>query len=189
MNTDSLVWYVGTALLYTALAMLGLAAASRLTGLWSMTRILPTAFPILFFVVLTQHPFPDPATLQCPFPYTTPQLVPFDVVQRVLIQWSQEESALGWLLRISQLSVIMNVVLCAVIGAMLARHQMRLRTAVLLGFCLSLTVELTQLTGIWGIYPCAYRKFDVDDLILNTSGVAIGVAVARLLGWLRSAKV
>lgn len=159
--------------------MLALAMVSRMTGFWSITRVLPTAFPILFFVVLTQHPLPDPATLHCPVRYTAPQLIPFDVVQRVLVQWSQEESALRWLLRISPLSAIMNLVLCIVIGAMLARHSMHLSTAVLLGFGLSLTVELTQLTGIWGIYPCAYRKFDIDDLILNTLGVAIGFALTE----------
>ena len=48
------------------------------------------------------------------------------------------------------------------------------------GFGLSLTVELTQLTGLWGLYPCPYRQFDVDDLILNTTGVALGFAVVRL---------
>jgi glycopeptide antibiotics resistance protein len=44
-----------------------------------------------------------------------------------------------------------------------------------------LAVELTQLTGIWGLYPCPYRQFDVDDLILNTTGVVIGFALARVL--------
>ncbi len=41
-------------------------------------------------------------------------------------------------------------------------------------FCTSLFFELTQLTGIFGIYKYAYRLFDVDDLILNTSGGIIG---------------
>jgi glycopeptide antibiotics resistance protein len=67
-----------------------------------------------------------------------------------------------------------------VIGALLARHSIQMRTAVLMGFGLSLSIELTQLTGVWGLYACAYRKFDADDLILNTLGAAIGfAAVAR----------
>jgi uncharacterized RDD family membrane protein YckC len=42
----------------------------------------------------------------------------------------------------------------------------------------SLFFELTQLTGVWFIYPCAYRLFSVDDLILNTVGAALGWLIA-----------
>lgn len=55
-----------------------------------------------------------------------------------------------------------------------------------IGFAISLAIELTQRTGIWGYFPCAYRVFDVDDLILNTSGAVIGsvltIPIVRLLG-------
>lgn len=44
----------------------------------------------------------------------------------------------------------------------------------LLGFGVSLLIESTQLTGVWGLFPCAYRYFEVDDLITNTSGAVIG---------------
>jgi hypothetical protein len=43
-----------------------LAALGRFAGLTALARALPTLFPILFFVVLTQHPLPDPETLDCP---------------------------------------------------------------------------------------------------------------------------
>jgi uncharacterized RDD family membrane protein YckC len=49
------------------------------------------------------------------------------------------------------------------------------------GFGLSLAFELTQLTGIWGIYAVRYRTFDVDDLIANTAGAALGWALAPLV--------
>lgn len=50
--------------------------------------------------------------------------------------------------------------------------------ATLVGFATTLAIELTQLTGLWGLYPCAFRVFDVDDLILNTAGALLGSLVA-----------
>ncbi|RSM91662.1 VanZ family protein [Kibdelosporangium aridum] len=50
-----------------------------------------------------------------------------------------------------------------------------------IGFGVSLLVEFTQLTGDWFLFPCPYRLFDVDDLITNTLGTAVGVAFAPLL--------
>lgn len=45
-------------------------------------------------------------------------------------------------------------------------------------FCTTLFFEITQLTGIYGIYNCAYRLFDVDDLMMNTFGGVIGYFIA-----------
>ena len=59
--------------------------------------------------------------------------------------------------------------------------------AVLLGFALSLAVEITQLTANFGTAPCQYRIFDVDDLITNTTGAALGWIGATLFLVLRSA--
>lgn len=44
---------------------------------------------------------------------------------------------------------------------------------------LTMAVELTQLTGLRGLYACAYRQFNVDDLILNALGAAVGLLVGR----------
>ena len=33
----------------------------------------------------------------------------------------------------------------------------------------------------WGIYPCAYRVFDVDDLLMNTLGAVLGSALALVV--------
>ena len=46
----------------------------------------------------------------------------------------------------------------------------------------SLLIETAQLTGLFGIYPYAYRCCDVDDVITNTLGAALGWACAWLLG-------
>lgn len=45
-------------------------------------------------------------------------------------------------------------------------------------FLLSLFFELTQLSGLYFIYPRSYRLFDVDDLLLNTCGGIIGYMLA-----------
>lgn len=45
-------------------------------------------------------------------------------------------------------------------------------------FCTTLFFEIAQLTGIYGIYNCAYRLFDVDDLMMNTFGGVIGYFIA-----------
>jgi len=50
-----------------------------------------------------------------------------------------------------------------------------------LGFALSLFFEVTQLTGIYGIYNCPYRIFDVDDLILNSTGALFGYLIGPVI--------
>ena len=48
-------------------------------------------------------------------------------------------------------------------------------------FLLTLFFELTQLSGLYGIYPRPYRLFDVDDLFLNTLGGIIGYAITLVI--------
>ncbi len=50
----------------------------------------------------------------------------------------------------------------------------------ILSFLLSLFLEITQLTGIFFIYPRNYRLFDVDDLFFNTLGGIIGFLIAPI---------
>jgi glycopeptide antibiotics resistance protein len=77
------------------------------------------------------------------------------------------------------LQVLFNVVLFAPLGyflRVLAKRGWLVATAV--GAVISLLIEFTQKTGVWGIYRCAYRVFDVDDLILNIVGALLGSLVA-----------
>ena len=53
--------------------------------------------------------------------------------------------------------------------------------SVFTGLLASLFIEAAQGTGLFGIYPYAYRTADVDDLIYNTSGAALGWACATAL--------
>ena len=78
--------------------------------------------------------------------------------------------------------MILNVALFVPLG-MFARYMLRrgFLATVAIGFGASLLIELTQLTGNWGLYPCAYRFFTTSDLIANTTGAAIGALAAPLL--------
>src|SRR5574344_890438 len=58
--------------------------------------------------------------------------------------------------------------------------KLNLKKTCLYTFLLSLFFELTQLSGLYFIYPRGYRLFDVDDLLLNTFGGFIGYYVANL---------
>ena len=57
------------------------------------------------------------------------------------------------------------------------------------GFALSLLIELTQKTGDWHLYSCAYRLFDVDDLIVNTLGAVVGSLFSLLVVHRRTGKI
>ena len=49
---------------------------------------------------------------------------------------------------------------------------------------LSLFFELTQLSGLYFIYPGPYRLCDIDDIIQNTTGGCVGYALGRIVMWL-----
>ena len=49
------------------------------------------------------------------------------------------------------------------------------------GFIFSLLCEITQITGLFFIYPAPYRVFDVDDLIINTLGAIVGYFITPLI--------
>jgi glycopeptide antibiotics resistance protein len=78
---------------------------------------------------------------------------------------------------------VFNVVLFLPLGAYLRLYFRRrgMPTVVLTGFLVSLLIECTQLTGNWYLFSCPYRLFDVDDLITNTLGTALGILGAPLL--------
>lgn len=75
--------------------------------------------------------------------------------------------------------VMFNIVLTVPFGMLLRYYFHRgWLSAMCWSFLLSLSFEVTQLTGIYGIYDHAYRIFDVDDLICNTFGGMIGFLIA-----------
>jgi VanZ family protein len=84
----------------------------------------------------------------------------------------------------------MNVLLFVPLGAMALRWwRRRFAATVLLGFAVSLLVEITQLSANFGTAPYQYRIFDVDDLMANTAGAAVGAVAAVLFRMLRTGSV
>lgn len=80
------------------------------------------------------------------------------------------------------LQLALNVLLFLPLGFFLRVLGGRgILVALLVGFGVSLGVETTQLTGVWGLYPCAYRVFDVDDLLTNTVGAVLGSLLALVV--------
>lgn len=80
------------------------------------------------------------------------------------------------------LQAAFNVLLFVPFGLILRYYfRRKLWISVAWSLLLSLLFEVTQVTGIYGIFECPYRLFDVDDLLLNTSGGLLGWLVAPWL--------
>ncbi|MDR6573369.1 glycopeptide antibiotics resistance protein [Curtobacterium sp. 320] len=142
----------------------------------------------LALVTYTLLPLPDDVATMCRNA-ASPQLTPFAFLGDVAKEGgiSGPRSLLS---NPASAQVLFNVLLFVPLGA-LARHAVARRRvfAGLLvglgaGFVVSLLIETTQLTGDWFLYPCSYRLFDVDDLLANTTGAAVGTFLAPLVGLL-----
>jgi glycopeptide antibiotics resistance protein len=79
------------------------------------------------------------------------------------------------------LQVAFNVVFFIPLGFLVTYWWRRgVGTAAALGLGVSLLIETTQGSALWGVYPCPYRVAEVDDLITNTSGALIGALLGVL---------
>ena len=78
--------------------------------------------------------------------------------------------------------IIANIIMQVPLGFYLKYYfRVSWKKAVGIGFLFSLFYEMTQLSGVWGIYPYAFRCPDIDDLMNNTLGCMIGFWCAPLL--------
>lgn len=79
------------------------------------------------------------------------------------------------------LQAIFNVLLTLPLGIYLRYYfRLSLWKTIFISFLTSVFFELTQITGLYGIYNAPYRVFDVDDLILNTLGGTIGYIITPI---------
>lgn len=75
--------------------------------------------------------------------------------------------------------LLANILLTLPLGVYLRYYFHRtLKQTVLISLGVSLVFELTQLTGLFFIYPRPYRLCEVDDLMTNTFGGMIGYWLA-----------
>lgn len=112
---------------------------------------------------------------------TTPRynLVPFTFVREFInsthFVWTEPSSYLATLKQAATIQPLFNIFLTVPFGIYLRYFfKTSFKQTLLLSFTLSLFFELTQLSGLYGIYPRPYRLFDVDDLLLNISGGLLG---------------
>lgn len=79
-------------------------------------------------------------------------------------------------------TILFNIVLTLPFGIYLRYFfKKKWYQSLLYTFLLSLFFEVTQLSGLYGIYPRPYRLFDVDDLLINSIGGLLGHAITPLL--------
>lgn len=146
----------------------------RRRGTLGFGHALITIAAVIYGIALWTYtilPLPDPEAIQC----TTAQVRP-------LASLGDIDLGANGLRDPALFQLIANIGLFVPFG-MLVRHltALRIRWVIAAAASISLLIELTQLTGVWGLYPCSYRVFDVDDLLTNTLGAAIGVLLAPLL--------
>ncbi|MBC2097786.1 hypothetical protein HBP99_01960 [Listeria booriae] len=141
-------------------------------------------FYLLCALLLVLLPLPDPDDV-AKMTGSPVQLVPFkfvhDFMTHTTLVWDDPSTYLAALTQAVVLQPIFNILLIIPLGVYL-RYYFRFSfwKTTLFSFLLSLFFEVTQLTGIYGIYPHAYRLFDVDDLMLNTLGGMVGFAIAPM---------
>lgn len=136
-----------------------------------------------FFLTLLPLPSRESVAAMTSSPF---QLVPFQFIHDFLAQTklvlSNPSTYLPAIKQGVFLQPTFNLLLLLPFGIYLRYYfEKSWKKTLLFCFLLSLFFELTQLSGIYGIYPRAYRLFDVDDLILNTLGGMLGYLLTPFL--------
>lgn len=160
-------------------------------GDWDHRRLVGAALASVYaasLVTYTLLPLPDRADVWCSAHSKALQMTPFQFVEDINLT----TNGLTWRQSVKHpvvLQVIFNVIFFIPWGVLARRWAgLSLGMSVLTGFGATLMIETTQASGLWGIYPCAYRLGDIDDLFLNTAGAAIGALLApAFLWWMPSA--
>lgn len=138
-----------------------------------------------FMVILPLPEISEVAKMTTPYA----ELTPFHFVTVFLnksgFQYNDLSTYLPALLSHSFTEPLFNMLLLLPLGVYLRYYFKRsFGQTVLICFAVSLFFELSQLTGLFFIYPRPYRLFDVNDLITNTFGGMLGYWLAPLVQFL-----
>ena len=149
---------------------------TRIVDVWRCTYLYTFCLYFLCAYFVTWLPLPTAQTLAKLAPMSEfIQLVPFQSFMDI----ERETLLRDWAI------ILFNVAMTMPLGYFFREiFHVSLKKAVLAGFLTSLLYEVTQLTGLFFIYPRAYRIFDIDDLIINTFGAFLGYVVAPLISGL-----
>ncbi len=181
----SIAWFPILALLFTVPFLIvqyhkyGSVNLLRAVILYSFIFYLLT---IYFLVIL-----PLPKKSDVTYNPNCIKLIPFrfilDFLKESPFVWNNPSTYLKAIASPSFYTVIFNFFMTIPYGMYLRYYfKCNLKQTIKYSFFLSLFFELTQLSGLYGIYPYPYRVFDVDDLIINTLGGIIGY---YLLGYVQ----
>lgn len=149
---------------------------------------------ILYFlclIALVFFPLPSAEQAACLSTHDI-QIIPFkfvfDIINESPFKLLNPATYIPALLNKAVLQVLFNIIMLIPFGMFLRYYcQYNARKIIILSFLLSFFIELTQLTGMYGIYNGSYRLCDVDDLITNTLGGYLGYSlINRLNGFIPS---
>lgn len=128
-------------------------------------------FYVIGLVCFTLYPMPTDAVEFCRTYHLTPQLTSLQSIMDIKTDGMR-----------AVLQVVMNVLFFVPLGVFLrVLWRVRIWKAIVLSFVASLCIETAQLTGVFGLYPCSYRLFDIDDLLVNTLGGVMGYVFGMLI--------
>lgn len=183
-----LAGYLGQAALAALAGAAALLGLLRLLGVRSSLRAAAALGWALLVAALALLPLPGPGGPDCAAA-PAPLLVPFAVLGHV-VAVAGEGGVAALLADLTTVAAAANLAAFAVLGALAAPWLGRasgrasggalrlLLRAGLAGLAVSLAIETAQASALLGLYPCPWRRFDVDDLILNAAGMALGALAA-----------
>lgn len=158
------------------------AASYRRRGTLTAGRTVLWAAALVYFWAIwtyTLLPLPDPDAIRCAGHNVNPLAFVDDIHGALGRAGGRPLRALS---DVAVLQLLLNVLLFAPLGFLLRVIGGRgVAVAGAVGLALSAFVETTQLTGVWGLYSCAYRVFDVDDMLTNTVGALLGSLLALVV--------
>ncbi|REE67596.1 glycopeptide antibiotics resistance protein [Paenibacillus taihuensis] len=137
-----------------------------------------------FYLILL--PFPSSVHNEPPTTGSYVQWIPFhfvlDIMKETGVDWGHPSTYLRLVQERAVLQVVFNVLLTVPFG-MFLRYYFRTGwlKCLLLTLGLSLFFEVTQVTGIYGIFDYPYRLMDIDDVMTNTVGGMLGFVAAEWL--------
>jgi len=147
------------------------AVVSAMMGLYAVALVAFTLFPLPTFTA---------AFCRRNDAVSHWQWTPFNSLDDVTA-YAADHSVVQTLMSDVFLQVFFNVLFFVPLGFFVAyRFRRGLLGAALISLAVSMLIEVTQGTAIWGLAPCAYRLADVDDLLTNTVGGLVGWAVGLL---------
>ncbi|WP_461028846.1 VanZ family protein, partial [Streptomyces sparsus] len=169
-----------TALIMVPVAVRGYRRRGRAGG-WAVLVFYSFVFYLLAALLQTLMPLPADTDAHCATARyaASPQLEPFAFHGTVSAAAGGDWAPATLLSLTPTWTTLLNVALLLPLGVYLRYYlRQRLPAATAAAFATSLFFETTQYTGLWFVYDCPYRQFNVDDLILNTGGAVLGWLLA-----------